>query len=77
MAPQLNVAFSTVLVPAHIASKKAMFIALAVSRRNNLYTDLGFDMVNVTTDYSALQYTLNGQLCLAGGEEKSKRTGKY
>ncbi|OBT54090.1 hypothetical protein VE04_06255 [Pseudogymnoascus sp. 24MN13] len=69
MVPQLKVAISNILVAAHNASKKAGIYCTGGEQAKQ-FTDLGFDMINVATDYSALQYALREQFCLARTEEK-------
>jgi 4-hydroxy-2-oxoheptanedioate aldolase len=53
MAPQLKVAISTILIAAHNACKKAGIYCTSGEQAKQ-FTDLGSDMINVATDYSAL-----------------------
>lgn len=76
MAPELRDALAKILSAARKAGKKCGIYATGGDQAK-LFADQGFDMMNVVTDYTALQLVAKEQLSIVTGGTKPSRGGSY
>jgi 4-hydroxy-2-oxoheptanedioate aldolase len=76
MDPELDEAISRVLRAANAAGKKCGIFCSSAEQAKE-YADMGFHMVSVATDYTALQAVMADALAIARGEVKPGKAGSY
>ncbi|KAF7554661.1 hypothetical protein G7046_g6750 [Stylonectria norvegica] len=76
MAPELHAAIAKVLAASKKAGKKCGVYCTGGEQAKH-YAGQGFDMMNVATDYTALEFTLKEQINFARAEAKPARGGSY
>jgi 4-hydroxy-2-oxoheptanedioate aldolase len=76
MDPALDEAIAKILAAAKAAGKKTGIFCTS-GEQSKAYADLGFDMISVATDVTALQQTLRESLSIARGGAVPEKTGSY
>ena len=76
MAPELNEAISRILKAAMAAGKKCGIYCTSGEQAKQ-YADMGFHMISVATDYTALGAAMAASLSVARGQGKGERAASY
>ncbi|KAM5356189.1 hypothetical protein ACJ41O_002835 [Fusarium nematophilum] len=76
MAPELKAAIAKILSASKNAGKKTGVYCTGGEQARQ-FADQGFDMMNVVTDYTALDFTAKEQLSFANGSAKPARGKSY
>lgn len=76
MDPELNDAIAKILKASQNAGKQCGIYCTS-GEQAKFYADMGFSMVHVATDISALQAVLADTLAIAKGEKAPEKSGSY
>ncbi|KAG6026454.1 hypothetical protein E4U41_001264 [Claviceps citrina] len=76
MAPQLKAAMARILAACRQAGKKCGMFATS-GEQARLYAEQGFDMISVSTDYTALEHILEQQFSASVGGPTAEKSGTY
>lgn len=76
MTQELKTALSTILTATQKAGKKCGIYCTG-GEQAKMFADQGFDMMNVITDYTGLDFAAKEQLSFATAETKPSRGGGY
>jgi 4-hydroxy-2-oxoheptanedioate aldolase len=76
MDPELNDAIARILKATKQADKRCGIYCTS-GEQAKFYSDMGFHMVSVATDYTALQAAMADALAIAKGEVKPDKAGSY
>ncbi|KAF7545825.1 hypothetical protein G7Z17_g8890 [Cylindrodendrum hubeiense] len=76
MAPELKEALGKVLSASKNAGKKCGVYCTS-GEQAKMFAEQGFDMMNVVTDYTALEFTAKEQFSIADGAAKPAKGGSY
>ncbi|PHH74148.1 hypothetical protein CDD80_3283 [Ophiocordyceps camponoti-rufipedis] len=76
VAPELKEAMARILAACHKCGKKCGIYSTDGEQARQ-FREQGFDMISVATDYTALEFVLQQQLCAARGEERPSKKGSY
>ncbi|KAF4587835.1 HpcH/HpaI aldolase/citrate lyase family protein [Ophiocordyceps camponoti-floridani] len=76
VAPELKEAMARILAACRKCGKKCGIYSTDGEQARQ-FREQGFDMISVATDYTALEFVLQQQLCAARGEESPSKKGSY
>lgn len=76
MTPELNEAIARILAACRSAGKQCGIYATS-GEQARLFADQGFDMISVSTDYTALEHMLKQQFAASRGGPSPDRSGSY
>ncbi|RDA93092.1 hypothetical protein CP533_4113 [Ophiocordyceps camponoti-saundersi (nom. inval.)] len=76
VAPELTAAIAKILAACRKAGKKCGIYSTDGEQARE-FGKQGFDMISVATDYTALDFVLRQQMCVARGEERPSKKGSY
>lgn len=74
--PELKEAIAKIAIACKKANKKCGIFSVG-GEQAKIFTEQGFDMINVATDYTTLEFAMKTQLTIATGAAKPAKGGSY